>query len=70
VHHPPTVELSRLVTSLEGVSSRVLGRDHWPQIPTMLWCEHFWPPSYFTGSVGGPPLSVAQDYIESQKHPG
>lgn len=69
VQYPPTVQLSRLVNSLKGVSSRVLRRDHPAQVRTMLWGEHFWSPSYFAGSVGGAPLSVVQDYIEKQKRP-
>jgi putative transposase len=69
VQYPPTVQLSRLVNSLKGVSSRVLRRDHPSQIRSMSWGEHFWSPSYFAGSVGGPPLSMVQDYIENQKRP-
>lgn len=69
VQYPPTVQLSRLVNSLKGVSSRVLRRDHPIEVRQMLWGEHFWSPSYFAGSVGGAPLSVVQDYIENQKRP-
>jgi putative transposase len=69
VQYPPTVELSKLVNSLKGVSSRVLRRDHPREIRKLLWGEHLWSPSYFAGSCGGAPLSVVKDYIENQKRP-
>ena len=30
---------------------------------------HFWSPSYFAGSCGGPPLAIVKDYIAQQKRP-
>jgi len=40
VHYPPTVELSKLVNSLKGVSSRILRRDHPNEIRQLLWGDH------------------------------
>lgn len=69
VEYPPTVQLSRLVNSLEGVSARVLRRDHPGLVRKFLWGSHFWSPSYFVGSVGGAPLDVIRTYIEQQRTP-
>lgn len=69
IQYPPTVQLSRLVNSLKGVSSRVLRRDYPEQIKPLLWGDHLWSPSYFVGSCGGAPLSVVADYITNQKRP-
>jgi len=69
VEYPPTVQLSRLVNSLKGVSARVLRRDHPSLVRKFLWGSHFWSPSYFVGSVGGAPLDVLRTYIEQQRTP-
>ena len=69
VEYPPTVQLSRLVNSLKGVSARVLRRDHPSLVRKFLWGSHFWSPSYFVGSVGGAPLDVLRTSIEQQRTP-
>ena len=70
VHYPPKVALSRLVGSLKGVSARRLRQEFPGHIRTYLWGTHFWSPSYFAASCGGPPLSIIKEYTENQKHPG
>lgn len=70
VQYPPTVQLSRLVNSLKGVSSRVLRRDYPTEVANVLWGNHLWSPSYFVGSCGGAPLSIVSDYITNQRRPG
>jgi len=35
----------------------------------IYWKGVLWSPSYFTGSVGGAPLSVLKQYIEQQDRP-
>jgi putative transposase len=71
VNYPPKVQLSKLINSLKGVSSRRLKaefqtiREHWI-------CKRsgsLWSPSYFAGSVGGAPLMILKQYIEQQNHP-
>ena len=53
--HPPTVQLSRLVNSLEGVSSRRL-RQEFPELAQHYWrARRLWSGSYFAGSVGAVP---------------
>lgn len=69
VQYPPTVQLSKLVNSLKGVSSRALRHNHAQHLRKYLWGDHLWSPSYFAGSVGGAPLRVVQEYIENQKRP-
>lgn len=52
VSFPPTVELSRLVNSLKGVSSRYLRRDY-PELARHYWkAQRLWSPSYYAGTAG------------------
>lgn len=69
IHYPPTVQLSKLVNSLKGVSARHLRNEFPAHIKKYLWGQHFWSPSYFVGSCGGAPLSVVKEYIENQTRP-
>lgn len=69
VNYPPKVAVSRLVNSLKGVSSRHLRRE-FPELERHYWkARRLWSGSYFAGSVGGAPLSVVRQYIESQTRP-
>jgi putative transposase len=69
VEFPPTVQLSRLVNSLKGVSSRMLRRNHPERTRRFLWGNHFWSRSYYVGTAGGAPLSVIREYVEDQRRP-
>jgi putative transposase len=69
VQYPPSLTLATLVNSLKGVSSRRLRQEFPAHIRRYLWGQHFWSPSYFAGSCGGPPLSIIKEYIEQQKRP-
>ena len=69
VRFPATVQLSRLVNSLKGVSSRHLRRDHAEHISRFLWNGHLWSRSYYCGTAGGAPLSVVAEYVQSQRRP-
>lgn len=69
VHYPPTVQVSRLVNSLKGVSSRMIRKEHWGHVSRFLWKDALWSPSYFASSAGGAPLSVVREYILNQKAP-
>ena len=69
VSFPPTVELSRLVNSLKGVSSRYLRRDY-PELAQHYWrAQRLWSPSYYAGTAGGAPLDTLKRYIENQNRP-
>ena len=69
VHYPPKVQLSKLVNSLKGVSSRLLRKEYGAHVNKYLWGGRLWSGSYFAGSVGGAPISVLRAYIEDQKRP-
>ena len=68
VEYPPNVQLSALVNSLKGVSSRLLRKDR-PDIEGRYYKDVLWSPSYFAASCGGTPLSIIKQYIEQQRTP-
>jgi Transposase and inactivated derivatives len=68
VNYPPKIALSGLVNSLKGVSARRLRQER-PDIAKKYWRGGLWSASYFVGSVGGAPMSVLRQYIESQAVP-
>jgi putative transposase len=70
VHYPPRGQLSKPVNSLKGVSSRRLRQEHDAHVRRHLWGGHFRSGSYFAGSCGGAPLTVAKQYVQNQKRPG
>jgi len=67
VEYPPTVQLSKLVNSLKGVSSRMLRKKRYPEVTERLWGGSLWSPSYFAASCGGAPLEIVRKYIENQR---
>ena len=68
VNYPPQVQLSKLVNSLKGVSSRVL-RQRMPSISSGYFKNVLWSPSYFAASCGGAPLEIIKQYVEQQNRP-
>ena len=54
VTYLPTVQLSRLMNSLKGVSARRRRQHFWVSTHR----EHLWSPSYFAASAGGAPLET------------
>ena len=69
INYPPKVQLSKLVNSLKGVSSRKL-RKNFPELSKSYWRGVLWSPSYFAGSCGGAPVSIIKQYIEQENTPG
>ena len=67
IDYPPTIQRSRLVNSLKGVSSRRLRQQNFPEVTRGLWSDHLWCPSYFAASCGGAPLKIVKQYIEQQR---
>jgi putative transposase len=65
LEYPPTVQLSKFVNSLMGVSSRLLRANY----SVRTHRAHLWSPSYFAASVGGAPLSIIRTYIENHRTP-
>lgn len=68
VEYSPNLQLSTLVNSLKGVSSRLLRKDR-PEIAERYYKDVLWSPSYFAASCGGASLSVIKQYIEQQRTP-
>lgn len=68
VNYPPSVELSKLVNSLKGVSSRLLRRQC-SDIADRYWKNVLWSRSYFAASCGGAPIAIIKQYIEQQRIP-
>ncbi len=68
INYPPQIQLSKLVNSLKGVSSRML-RQRMPSIANRYYKNVLWSPSYFAASCGGAPLSVIKQYVEQQDRP-
>jgi putative transposase len=69
VNYPPKVNVSALVNSLKGVSSRMIRLERYPSIHRKLCGGALWSPSYFAGSCGGAPIAVIRQYVEQQKAP-
>lgn len=66
VNYPPTVQLTKLVNSLKGVSSRLL-REARPEVSGRYHKGVLWSPSYFAASCGGAPLEIVKQYVETQR---
>lgn len=69
VEYPPTVQISKLVNSLKGVSARRLRDEHRKWVNQHSMNGHLWSPSYFAASCGGAPISIIRQYIEQQRRP-
>ena len=68
INYPAKVQISKLVNSLKGVSSRLL-RKEFPELAKHYYKDVLWSPSYFAASCGGAPISVVTQYIQSQNTP-
>jgi putative transposase len=68
ITHPPTVAVSNLLNTLNGVSARITRHDH-PDPSRRSWSGHPWSPSYLAGSPAGTPMSVLRHFIEEQPRP-
>ena len=69
VNPRPKVVVSKLIDSLEGISSLMIRKKNYPNIRKKLCGGALWSPSYFAGSCGGTPISVIRKYIEQQQTP-
>jgi len=66
----PNIQPSKLINSIKTVSSRMIRKDHWPQVQKMLWKDRFWSRSYCLISVGdGATTEVIKQYIQAQERP-
>ena len=60
----PQFGIHKLIKNIKGRSSRIL-RCEFPFLTTKL--PTLWTNSYFVSTVGGAPLAIVKQYIESQK---
>lgn len=67
--YPPTVAVSALVNSPEGVPARRLRAEFTGRVNRASIRGHFWSPSYFATSRGDAPLSIIRQYIDQQQRP-
>ena len=63
---PPQVQLSKLVNNFKTVSSRLIRKKFPEHLSVFYWQSYFWSNSYLILSVGGAPVEVIKQYIESQ----
>lgn len=61
----PNSELSKFINAYKSASSRLIKKE-FPKVRKLLWKEKFWSQSFCLISVGGAPLSILKQYIESQ----
>ena len=61
----PQYGIHKLIKSMKGASSRTL-RAEFPALKSRL--PTLWSNSYFVSTVGGAPLEIVKQYIESQKN--
>lgn len=61
----PKTDLTKLINSLKGVSSRLLFRE-FPKIKKKLREGHLWSPSYCLITTGQVTLDQIKKYVESQ----
>jgi len=69
VGFPATVELSKLVNSLKGVSSR-RARQRFPELGAHYWrAKVLWSRSYYAGTTGNSGMDAVKRYIREQNRP-
>lgn len=69
VSYPPKTQLSTLINSLKGVSSRLL-RKEYPDLRRRYWGDaKLWSPSYYAGSCGGVTIERLKQYVQNQNRP-
>ena len=60
----PQYGIHKMVKEIKGITSRIL-RQEFKHLTTKL--PSLWTNSYFVSTVGGAPLEVIKQYVESQK---
>jgi putative transposase len=61
----PKSELSKFINAYKSASSRLVKKE-FPIIREQLWKEYFWSQSFCLITVGGAPLEVLKQYIQTQ----
>ena len=65
----PQTQLSKLINNFKTVSSRLVRKEFKEHIQKFYWKNFFWSPSYCILSVGGAPIEIIKQYIQSQTKP-
>jgi len=60
----PQFGVHKVIKAIKGKTSRIL-RKEFKELTTKL--PTLWPNSYFISTVGGAPLAIIKQYIQSQK---
>lgn len=63
----PDNNISQLVASLKGASSRIIRKEFSEQLQPVYKKPVFWSSSYYASSAGGVPLERVKQYIQDQK---
>lgn len=61
----PNSALSKFINAYKSASSRLIKKE-FSEIRKQLWKEYFWSQSFCLMSVGGAPLEIIKQYIQSQ----
>ena len=69
INYPPQDQLSKMVNSLKGISSRLLKKQFANITKSYFNNKSLWSPSYFAASCGSAPIGIIRQYIEQQKTP-
>ena len=62
----PDNNISQLVASLKGASSRIVRKQHSERLARFYTKPVFWSSSYYVSSAGGAPLERIKQYIDGQ----
>jgi len=66
----PQTELTKMVNSIKGVSSRLLRKEFHNDLKNILWGENFWSSSYCLITTGQVTLDQLKKYVENQRGRG
>lgn len=61
----PNTMMSKFINAYKSASSRLIKKEI-PEIRKKLWKEYFWSRSFCLITVGGAPLQIVKQYIQSQ----
>jgi putative transposase len=59
-------ELTKLINSLKGVTSRILRKEFSNELKDILWGDSFWSDSYCLITTGQTTLDQLKKYVETQ----
>jgi len=65
----PSMELSKFINNLKTVSSRLIRKEFKEHLSKFYWKPYFWTRAYFIATIGGAPLEIIKQYIQSQEKP-